>query len=70
MTSIVANFTIIGNELCEEFLGTGFLNNGLKTFVVAVAVICLWFKGFYWMRVFEQPAFFMLLIKRTLTDIL
>ena len=37
---------------------------------MAYAVFCLWFRAFYWMRVFERPAFFILLIKRTFFGII
>ena len=49
----------------REFLSTGF-----ETFAVAYTIACLWIKAFYWMRVFERPAFFVLLIKETLIGII
>ena len=38
--------------------------------IVAYAIFCLWYRAFYWMRVFERPAFFILLIKRTFFGII
>ena len=65
-TSIGTTFVILANEIFKRDL----LSAGLKTFIVAYTIACLWLKAFYWMRVFERPAFFVLLIKETLIGIL
>ena len=59
------NFLIIADEISERRL----LDFNLKTFFITVAIFCLWFRLFYWMRVFEEPAFFFFMIKKTLTGI-
>ena len=70
ITSFMTIFAIIGNEMSEEYLDKSFISGEIKPFVVAAAVCSLWFKAFDWMRVFRQPAFFILLIRQTLYDIL
>lgn len=65
-TSIMTNLLIVVNEILERSL----IDPELKPYIVAYAVFSLWFRAFYWMRVFGRPAFFILLIKRTLYGIL
>ena len=82
MTSILVNFIILANEISgryifdpnvnifDEITGERKTNTILYSFMIACAVACLWYRAFYWMRVFERPAFFILLIKETLIGIL
>ena len=65
-SGICANYIIVTNEV----FGRGIFSNNLKTYLIVIAVFCLWFRAFYWMRVFERTALLILLIKRTLTGIL
>ena len=81
-TSILSNFLIILNEvfdrkifkhdeyIFDEVTGERNISTSIYSFFIAYAVICLWYRAFYWMRVFERPAFFILLIKKTLVGIL
>ena len=64
-TSVFTNLAIILNENLKRQL------IGIKTlpYFVSYAVFCLWFRAFYWMRVFESSAFFIILIKKTLSGI-
>ena len=34
-----------------------------------LALVCVWYKLFYWLRLFKDPAFFMNLLIKTLKDI-
>ena len=65
-TSILMNILIVINEIFDRKI----LNPKLKMFMIVIALTCLWLRAFYWMRVFEMPAFYILLIKETLIDIL
>ena len=64
-SSVIINFAIISNEALERRF---FSSNELPS-IVAYAVFCLWFRAFYWMRIFEGSAFFIILIKKTLIGI-
>ena len=66
ISGICANYVIVFNEI----FGREFFSNDFKTYLIVLAVFCLWFRAFYWMRVFERPALLILLIRRTLTHIL
>jgi len=36
--------------------------------LIPIAVLLIWVQVFYWVRIFEQPAFYINLIERTLSD--
>lgn len=42
----------------------------VKPYLLSVCMFLLWYRSFYWMRVFEKPAFYILLIQETINDIL
>ena len=65
-TSVIVNLVIVLNEAFARQLISAI---ALPSFV-ACAVFCLWFRAFYWSRVFESFAFYYILIKKTLTDII
>ena len=37
--------------------------------VIAIALVCIWFRLFYWFRLFNSTAFFINLLTRTFKDI-
>ena len=40
------------------------------TFCISIAIALMWFKVFYWLRIFANTAFFYNLIMKTMDDIL
>ena len=64
-SQIVTNILIVINEIKDRNL----FSQDAKSYIIAGAVLCLWIRTFYWMRVFKRPAFFILLIKKTLSGI-
>ena len=52
--SICLNIGLIVNEWTDRYL-TDTL--GLKILTI-LCIICVWYKAFTWMRLFEQPALF------------
>ena len=39
-------------------------------FFALLAIAFIWYRNFYWMRLFEEPAFFMGLVMKTLYGII
>ena len=63
---MIANFAVLYNELKNREI----FSYEVKFILVAYAVLYQWYSTFYWMRVFKRPAFFILLIKRTIFGII
>ena len=63
LTSSVINLTIL---LWHDITG----HSVSKDIMIPLAVLLMWLKSFYWMRIFNQPAFYIKLVVKTLTDIL
>ena len=61
LVSIFANFAILTNEIFER----QYFSMIVTPYIVAVAVGMIWLRFFYWLRVFERPAFFIHLIGET-----
>jgi hypothetical protein len=54
----------------NETFGRQFVDeSSLRTFAL-LAIVFVWYRNFYWMRLFEAPAFFMNLVMRTLYGII
>ena len=64
--SSILNFVLVLNECLNHAL----IDSTALKFCSMLAVIFVWYKTFYWMRLFKEPAFFMNLLTKTLTDIL
>ena len=62
LVSIIANYAILVNEILERKL----FSIISTPYIVAVAVLLIWLRFFYWLRVFERPAFFIHLITETI----
>lgn len=65
ITSICTNYLIVLDEAKNREV----FDSEVKTLIVAIAILCLWFRLFYWMRIFEKPAYFILMISKTLSHI-
>ena len=66
ITSSILNFTLVLNECLDHAL----IDSTALKFCAMLAVSFVWYKIFYWMRLFKDTAFFINLLTRTLTDIL
>ena len=65
LVSSILNFLLILNELLDHSI----LDHEYLKFCAVLAVTFVWYKVFYWMRLFKNPAFFSNLLKKTLGDI-
>ena len=65
LISIVLNLFLILNEWIDRAM----TNNNALRFFALIAIAIVWFKAFYWMRLFDRHAFFMNLLKKTLQGI-
>ena len=61
MISITSNLVILTNEFFER----KFFSIISTPYIVAVAILMIWWRFYYWLRVFERPAFFIHLIEET-----
>ena len=64
LSSILNTFLVL-----NESFGRWIDGENLKLLALA-ATIFIWFKNFYWMRLFEKPAFFMNLLIKTLHGVI
>ena len=64
IVSSLMNFMLILNELLDHAI----IDSTALKFCAMLAIIFVWYKLFYWMRLFKNPAFFMNLLGRTLSD--
>ena len=65
LTSSVLNWVLVVNEWVNHF----FLDSKSLKVCTMLALVCVWYKLFYWLRLFKDPAFFMNLLIKTLKDI-
>ena len=65
LTSSTLNCALVLNELLDHFI----LDHEFLKVCTMFALAFVWYKVFYWMRLFKDPAFFMNLLTRTLRDI-
>lgn len=65
MTSAFLNLILVLNECLDHAI----IDSTTLKFSSMLAVAFVWYKIFYWMRLFKDFAFFMNLLIRTLTDI-
>ena len=65
-SSATLNIFLIVNEWTGRSLTR--TDDGLKFFAV-LDIFLVWYKAFYWMRLFTKPAFFMNLLSKTLKGI-
>lgn len=65
LISSALNFLLVLNE----YLDHSILDHEYLKVCSVFAVAFVWYKIFYWMRLFKDPAFFMNLLKKTLRDI-
>ena len=55
--------------ILNEWVDRSWTNNNALKLCSVTAIGLVWFKAFYWMRLFKEHAFFMNLLKNTLLDI-
>ena len=65
-SSSVFNIFIVLNET----FGRQFVDESMLRTYALLAIAFVWYRNFYWMRLFEAPAFFMNLVIRTLYGII
>lgn len=71
VASFTLNFYLVfytATHSKEERMANGDNINTIRT-LSAIAAVLMWFKGFYWMRLFGSTSFYVRLIKETLFDI-
>ena len=54
----------------NETFGRQFVDESMLRTYALLAIAFVWYRNFYWMRLFEAPAFFMNLVIRTLYGII
>ena len=65
LTSSFLNWVLVLNEWVNHYL----IDSTSLKICTMFALVGVWYKVFYWMRLFQNPAFFMNLLKQTLKDI-
>ena len=64
--SALLNIFLVLNEIFERQL----VEDSQLKFFALLAIAFIWYRNFYWMRLFEEPAFFMGLVMKTLYGII
>ena len=62
----ILNIVLVVNEISSYAI----LSFELTKFSAMLAVFFVWYKVFYWMRLFTKPAFFMNLLNKTFEGIM
>jgi len=63
--SSILNIFLVLNETFWRF----YCDGGWLKFWALLAIVCVWFKAFIWMRLFSRPAFFTNLLLKTILGI-